>query len=509
MSRTKAIVIGSGFGGAVAALRLGQAGIETAVLERGRRWTITDPTRNATFAVFEKPDGRAEWLTTVTRTPGYDGVPIERYTGLLEAFTLAGIKFVAGAGVGGGSLCYAGILLQPPRELFAQIFPPSVSYDELDQVFFPRVRSVMEIAVIPDDVLNSTDYRHVRAFRDQALKAFPSDGSVSGFRDGVTKIEMGVDWNVVREEIAGTKVPSLIAAQFWWGNNSGAKRSLDRNYLKDAEATGHVDILPLHNVTGIAPAERGGYAVAVDVIDEQGEVVRRETLTCDHLFLAAGTFGTCKLLMRARARGLLPGLASGLGHGFGNDGDIFLARHKLSENTQPFRGGPGNIAIVNYSNPVMPSVMMPMCLPRFERDFPEHNAIASFVFSHTRNRGALRYDPATDSLDLDFDRDSDAAARSIVDRLNAANGGELHHTDAQITGHPLGGAAMGTVCDDAGRVNGYRNLYVVDGALIPGASAAVNPAFLIAGLAERCLDRILATDIRSGARASATSGRGA
>ena len=65
MHDVQAIVIGSGFGGAVAALRLGQAGIETLVLERGRRWNIDDPTRDATFATFEKPDGRAEWLSAI------------------------------------------------------------------------------------------------------------------------------------------------------------------------------------------------------------------------------------------------------------------------------------------------------------------------------------------------------------------------------------------------------------------------------------------------------------
>ena len=77
MADCQAIVVGTGYGGAVAALRLGEAGVETLVLERGRRWTIEDPTSNATFATFEQQDGRAEWLngTGKTRTPAYDGNP--------------------------------------------------------------------------------------------------------------------------------------------------------------------------------------------------------------------------------------------------------------------------------------------------------------------------------------------------------------------------------------------------------------------------------------------------
>jgi cholesterol oxidase len=80
--------------------------------------------------------------------------------------------------------------------------------------------------------------------------------------------------------------------------------------------------------------------------------------------------------------------------------------------------------------------------------------------------------------------------------LSAANGGDISPISAQITGHQLGGACLGTVCDDYGRVNGQPRLYVIDGALIPGSSTCVNPALTIAGLAERCLDAITTHDCR-------------
>src|SRR6187549_1139763 len=104
----EAVVVGSGFGGAVAALRLGSAGIDTVVLERGRRWPIR-PDGN-TFATFEQPDGRAHWLQNHT-AEGILGLPfleksIDRYVGVLEVVQGNGIYIGAGAGVGGGSLVY-------------------------------------------------------------------------------------------------------------------------------------------------------------------------------------------------------------------------------------------------------------------------------------------------------------------------------------------------------------------------------------------------------------------
>lgn len=494
----QAIVIGSGFGGAVAALRLGQAGVRTVVLERGRDWEIRDPSRNATFATFEEPDGRAEWFNSVTRTPAYEGTPIERQAGVLEILEVSGSTFLTGAGVGGGSLVYGGILIQPPAELWSQMFPASIPYDEMDRVYFERVRQVIPMDPIPDDILNSEYYAGLKVYWDHARNAgFPELSSTREFRSGTVRFPMAVNWDWVREEIAGTRVPSVIAAQFWYGNNSGAKRTLDQNYLRLARQTGNVVICPLHGVTEIAEMKDGGYAVSCTVIDERGNVLDRKTLTCDFLFMAAGVFGTCRLLMRAKARGGLPRISDPLGRGFGNDGDIFLIRNELKERTNPHLGGPGCVVIQDYGNPVMPSIMMRAPLPRFAQDFPEKNAIGSFIFSHTFNRGVIGYDPAADAMSLDFIPDSDAAARSLAQRLNAANGGQIHSATTGITGHQLGGACMGMVCDEVGRVRGHRHLYVVDGALIPGSSTCMNPAFTIAAIAERCLERLLAEEIRA------------
>src|SRR5262245_24630187 len=157
-----ALVIGSGYGGAVAALRLAEAGIHTVVLERGRRWPIisdtSDISKQDTFATFDNPDCRAAWLSDHTVWPVLSPVPIEKFTGNVKAIQANGITVYNGAGVGGGSLVNNAILLQPRRKLFERVFPKAIDFDEMDEVFYPRVREVIEPAPIPEDVLNTPFY---------------------------------------------------------------------------------------------------------------------------------------------------------------------------------------------------------------------------------------------------------------------------------------------------------------------------------------------------------------
>lgn len=492
---TETIIIGAGFGGAVAALRLGQAGVKTTLLERGRRWDITDPTTDATFSTFQKLDKRAEWMNSVSRTPAYEGVPIEPYVGTLETVEVGEYKFLIGCGVGGGSHVYGGILIAPPKELWSKVFP-QIEFDEMENVYFPRVIKEIGASEIPDDILNSPYYLGLKVFEEQAEKAgFPiAETTSNGMRDGRARFAMGIDWDRVREEIAGTRVGSTIGAQFWFGQNSGAKQTLDQNYLLRAEETGNVTVRTHHRTTAITEIS-GGYKVTADLIDDSGTVLEVREMTCEKLFLAAGVLGTTELLLRAQKSGSLARLDPAVGQGLGNDGDTFTIRTELPEKTNPHLGGPGAIVVMNYENPIYPCVMMRAPLPRFEQDYPNLDSMANFIFTMTPHRGSMELD-ANDNLVVNFDPDieSQNAAIHLVKRFVDANGGVANPPSAQITGHQLGGACMGTVCDDAGRVKGHPGLYVVDGALIPGSSTCVNPALTIAGVAERCMELVLAQD---------------
>lgn len=490
-----AIVIGSGFGGSVAALRLGEAGIDTLVLERGRRWPIR-PDGN-TFATFEQPDGRAYWLRDRTGE-AILGLPqlekrIDRYVGVLEVIEGNGMVVGAGAGVGGGSLVFNAIIVKPHRELFERVFPRQIDFDEMEDVYYPRVRRIIRSAPIPADVLATEYYRSSRVSLDQALTAgFPT-----------RPVELAVDWDVVRDEIAGRAVPSAIAGQSFYGLNSGAKRSLDRNYLAMAEATRRVEILPLHSVVAIGRGVGGRYAVTALPLREDGTAAGEpRRLVCEHLFLAAGSMGTTSLLVRARETGALPTLNAHVGQHWAANGDHPVVRGALPF-TNAGTGGPaGHFILEDLDNPFGPTSLVELVLP------PHFNAALGAVGAppYFGNYALLGIPPAIGSFSYDAETDavtlnwpgSDprlsnflASAQRTLGVLDQRNGSLTLSFNPLVSAHPLGGAVLGKACDLRGRLKGQAGLYVVDGALIEGSTAVANPSFTIAALAERCMDRLI------------------
>lgn len=474
----EAIVIGSGFGGSVASLRLGQAGIETIVLERGRRWQITDA--GDTFSTYQKPDGRSTWLSPTTVV--FDQVPIDIYTGVLDVKIGDGIKAYRGAGVGGGSLVYNAVTYQPTRELFYQVFPRTINYEELDRVYYPRVRSILKPSPVPDDILQTDYYLSSRIFLEQAAKASLK----------ARKLDMAVDWNIVRQEIAGHKVPSAITGQVYYGINSGAKNSLDRNYLSMAEASGYVEIRPLHVVTFIEECDGERFRITCNQINEQGAVLSQKSFVCRYLFLAAGSIGTTELLLRTKANGTLRRLNNQVGKLWGTNGDGVSAVITTGP-THPTQGGPAATVIEHLDNPIAPVITEQLPFPIV----PE-GVITSLGQTIVKPEGYLTYNTKTQSADLFWPSNSASnqknaqALEYTYQLLNQANATTLAQPlDFSSTAHPLGGATIGEVCDTYGQVQGYRNLFVVDGSLIPGSTACTNPSLTIAALAERCMDRFL------------------
>lgn len=126
-----AIVVGSGFGGSVAALRLGQAGYRTCVFERGRRWPTKDD--GFTFPRLMSPDGRSAWFSDRPNVNQLTRVlPIQRYPGLVDRIHGNGIDAIFGAGIGGGSLAFGYSTPQPRQREWDQIFPKDIPFSEMD-----------------------------------------------------------------------------------------------------------------------------------------------------------------------------------------------------------------------------------------------------------------------------------------------------------------------------------------------------------------------------------------
>jgi cholesterol oxidase len=320
----------------------------------------------------------------------------------------------------------------------------------------------------------------------------------------VDRIRTGTDWDIVRQELAGTIAPSVIHGEAIYGVESGAKKSLDMNYLADAEATGAFEARTLRQVSDIAAADDGTYLVFVERIDERGRVVEYEAYRCTYLFLCAGSIGTSELLVRARATGLLPELCDEVGRGWANNGNVYALRTLIPESTGQWQGGPPSSAIKDYDNPISPLYIEHPQLP-LGLDL---RYLLYFGMGIHGTRGHFEYSRWTDRVSLRWPRffnDQQRINRAMLHtmaRLNAENGGVTswllggpkgYRDDAVY--HPLGGAVLGKACDHVGRVKNYDRLYVNDSALIPGFTGCANPAFTTAALAERNIERILAEDL--------------
>jgi cholesterol oxidase len=491
VERVQALVIGSGFGGSIAALRLAEAGVSVTVLERGRRWEISPAHDTFCSMLDPKPDGRAAWMHGRPVIPGVPPDPLRGeypapYVGLLQKLAGENIDVVCAAGVGGGSLVYSGIMIQPPRGPFESVFPYEVDYDEMDTIYYPRVREIMRPGSMPDDVYDAPEYASSRAF--------VRDAELAGMN--VERNAIALDWDLVRAELSGEIPAQVIRGEYLYGLNSGAKHSVDRGYLAMAEATGRVEVRPLHQVQAIAEDAEGGYRTTVERIDESGGVLETLTIKSDLLFVAAGSMNTTKLLLRARRDGGLPNLSDRVGEAWGNNGLRIKVRRGVPDVTAMPQGGPACIFVHDHDNPHGPIGMEFGAAPVGLEGFLIHGTqgvpdqLGKLVLND-EDEVEAEWDPSNDVS-------AEMGANDAMERIVAAAGGEIGSIaglDESITFHPLGGATMGVVTDTYGRVMGHPGLYVVDSALIPGATPAGNPFWTIAALAERCLETIVAEDL--------------
>jgi len=480
----RVVIIGSGFGGGVTALRLAEAGVPVLVLERGLRWP-TGPNAE-TFPHPAAPDKRMFWLGTAPSLFGIVSLPFERYTGLLERVPGNGMDIMCAAGVGGGSLVYQGMTLQPAKAVFNANFPEQLDYDRMAAVHYPRVATMLRIRTAPDELIASETYRAARMFARNARAAGYS----------VEKIPMPIDWDYALRELRGEMKPSYTNGDCAFGVNNGGKNSVDVTYLAAAEATGRCTVAALHNVTEVALGPDGRWKVHVDRIGTDGAVLERKILTTNALVMAAGTAGTTRLLMRAQAHGSIPDLPDGLGTGWGSNGDQIYTWTDFADDFGSPQGGPVVYGSKEWDDPATANTVIQASLP----PLPNLRTTMLVGYGVSSGRGHFVYDPVAEDAVLQWPGKPDAnLAARIHERITAIGGAaavELNTTDVvPSTWHPLGGASMGTVCDLEGRVHGHRGLYVLDGALMPGNAAACNPSMTIAAVAERALDDIVARDV--------------
>lgn len=494
--KVPALVIGSGYGGSVAALRLAQAGIDVAIVEMGMSWTQPG-SDGKVFCTLLKPDGRSSWLRTTTDQPvshimgASINKSISKYTGVLDSERFSGIRVYQGRGVGGGSLVNGGMAVTPKQEYFGSILP-SVDAGEMYGTYYPRANAALGVNNIDQAWFDSTDwYKFARVGRKQADR--------SGF--ATTFVPNVYDFNYMKQEDAGSVTKSALGGEVIYGNNAG-KKSLDKTYLAQAVGTGKVGITPMHIVTAVSPTE-GGYKVEMKQIDTSGNTVGTKSVVAQKVFFAAGSVGTSKLLVSMKATGKLPNLPDSVGSGWGHNGNVMVARQNQAwDATGSNQSTIPTLGIDNWADSGGPAFAEVSPFPAGLETF----ASLYLAITKNSNRGKFTYNSGTGGVDLNWqtswNQPSIDAAKRIFDKINKKEV-TIYRTDLfgptktwgdDITYHPLGGCVLNQSTDNYGRLQSYPGLYVIDGSLIPGMTT-VNPFVTITALAERNIENIVANDL--------------
>lgn len=494
-----AIVIGSGYGGGVSALRLGEAGVDTLILEKGRLWDTPDDDGKR-FSMMLPPDTRSGWFAAVppSLVPSFQGVSIEDVAqhapspqpvqaGICDKSEHGAHSIFRGLAVGGGSMVNAAIAAIPTEGQLRAAFPdidPAEMFGHLD-----RAGAMLKISYRDMEWFEQTPwFQYARVGRRYAEAAgYPVDYNGSAY-----------SFDYMKQEEAQTVPRSAFAFEQQYGNNYGRIGSVDQTYVAAALATGHVALRPLAEVTGIRREPDGEYVVSVREIDRWGAEVSRGEIGCDQLYLSAGVLGTNHLLLRARETGALPDLDPAVGQGYGNNGDVMVA-HWLAD-ADPAGTEQSLLGMINLDgradpdNPVYASMFsIPLAI--------ETHALGYYVMVRTDDRADITYDHGADAITVQWpqefsDRQAERA-KLVFDRVTQANGVDYRDdifngkVFAPFTVHPMGGCVRGKATDGFGRVNGYQNLYVNDASLLPGYLGC-NPFMTITALAERNIAAILA-----------------
>lgn len=501
-----AVVVGSGFGGSVAALRLGQAGYKVTVLERGRSWEIQPDGKTFPPTLF--PDGRSAWFSDhANLNNSLRVIPVERYPGLIDRIDGNGIDAVYGAGVGGGSLAFGSFTPQPRRKEWEQIFPPEISYDEMEKTWFPLAKRELGVSPMPEDILAHLTYSGARTWLDVVHAAGGE----------VTRHDIAINWDIVRAELAGKAVPSVTVGEYVFGTNSGAKISLDQTYLKRAQATGNVEIRSMTQVVDLVELSDGRMRVGAHKINDDGAKVGDISIDADLVVMAAGSFRTTEMLLRWRSQGRLPKLSPEVGKNYGTNGDFIYSQAFPRPGFGPVQAGPGIGVFYDDDNSQGPVTIsweaapIPFSLGSL--------GTMNLVQIMTDQRGEITWDSKTQRATLNYPftqgfNEADIRARNAVGSFHdrayvrhgqPANGIPIWTPLADLGSSTTWDGLGGTVMDNArvhngaagavsttGAAHGYSSkLLVLDGSAIPGTVGMVNPALTITALAERAIAAFL------------------
>lgn len=464
------LIVGSGFGGSVCALRGVEAGLRVVVLERGRRMDAA--------AYDDLADGKIN-LFHRRRTPG-----------LIELHRRRSLMAVTGSAVGGGSHLYTGVTVPAPPEAFADGWPDGIIFERLAP-YYVRVAQMIRPSAVPRPL--------------ERTIALETIGRRLGAE--VTRLPVAMDWPDDVDDMARPAPPHDLrrhAATLLQGGPSVRKRTLDKTYLRRAEELG-AEVRPLCEVQTVTP-EGEGYRVDYRcVLSEDGA---DRSIRARRVVIAAGTLNTVRLLLKWRdISRTLPRLSKALGSRFFTNGDfgalLLGPKVDLTEDC-----GPPVTAWIDLWKQdrmyLMETGLLPVGLGLVNLSKRLSRAWSFGVMGLDDSPGRLRLN-RRGALVYEFDAGAGAAfdrrRRDRLRELAAAAGGLLLMSPAWVTRrtavtiHPIGGARMAEspdegVTDPFGEVFGYPGLFVVDAGLLPGPTG-VAPSMTIAAVAEFVIEQMV------------------
>lgn len=259
----------------------------------------------------------------------------------------------------------------------------------MNKTYFPSVRKQLKLSSIPKDVYNSIPYGHSRVWDKQAQNAGYS----------VNQPDSIFNWDILRAELQLKSLPSATIGMSNMGNSNGAKFDLTQNYLRDGQLTGNVGVFSNQRVTDIAKTF-SGYAVIVEKLSPAGAVIDKYKLECEYLVLSAGSIGSVELLMKAREKGLIPGLHSNneIGQGWGSNGDSIVTR-SFNPIRDIVQAAPCSSLVHDNDGPLPVSVEA-WYVPGVPIDVGIQGTLG--MAFDMENHGRFVYDPSRDAVDLDW-----------------------------------------------------------------------------------------------------------
>ncbi len=517
------MIIGSGFGGSVSALRLTEKGYRVGVLEAGRRFAD------------------AEFAKTSWNLRKFLWMPKLGMYGIQRIHLLRNVMILAGAGVGGGSLNYANTLYVPPEPFFAD--PQWKHITDWRAELMPHYDQAKRmLGVVQNPTFTDAD---------RIMKEVADD---MGVGDTFVPTPVGVFFGTDGQKTPGKRVDDpyfggagpartgcIECGACMTGCRYGAKNTLVKNYLGLAESAG-AQVHPMTTVTGFSQRADGLWEIRTA---GTGRLLRRRkrTFTAKYLILAAGTYGTQKLLFKMRDTGKLPKLSDKLGVLTRTNSESIVGAGRLKvapdldlthgvaitssihptadTHVEPCRYGKGSNAM-GLLQTLMTDGTGPLGtdVPRWKQLFTNasddprgtlrllnprrwsERTMIALVMQHLDNsittytrRGKLGLRRLTSKQGHGEPNPTwipagNEVTRRIAKKIDGVAGGTWGELfNIPLTAHFLGGAAIGDgpehgVIDPYQRVYNYPTLHVMDGAAI-SANLGVNPSLSITAQAER------------------------